>query len=104
MKLSYKYRLYPNKEQAAILRSNFSFCCFLYNCALEERNSFYKTYGTGLSYNIQAGELPADCGNIKTDLTLKDREYHCEACDLAIDRDVNAAINIKRLGMSLATG
>jgi hypothetical protein len=38
VKLSYKYRLYPNKEQSEKLRSNFSFCCFLYNSALEERN------------------------------------------------------------------
>jgi putative transposase len=43
------------------------------------------------------------CGNIKQDLTLRDREYHCEPCGLAIDRDQNAAINIKQLGMSYAT-
>lgn len=40
------------------------------------------------------------CKNIKTDLTLRDREYHCQSCGLAIDRDVNAAINIKSLGTS----
>jgi hypothetical protein len=31
------------------------------------------------------------------------RQYHCDACGIAIDRDQNAAINIKRLGTSLAT-
>lgn len=41
------------------------------------------------------------CGNVKSSLSLKDREYCCEVCSLAIDRDLNAAINIKRLGMSL---
>jgi putative transposase len=42
------------------------------------------------------------CSNLK-DLTLQDRQYHCDACGIAMDRDINAAINIKRLGTSLAT-
>ncbi len=39
------------------------------------------------------------CGNIKNDLKLSDRIYHCNMCGLTIDRDVNAAINIERKGM-----
>ena len=39
------------------------------------------------------------CGNIKHDLKLSDRTYHCNVCGLSIDRDVNAAINIERKGM-----
>src|SRR5271166_1998457 len=58
MNLSYKYRLYPNKEQSAKLQSNFAFCCFLYNSALEERISFYKKYGESLSYSDQCKALP----------------------------------------------
>lgn len=34
------------------------------------------------------------CGNIKKDLKLKDRVYKC-FCGLEIDRDLNAAINLK---------
>ena len=34
------------------------------------------------------------CGNIKKGLTLNDREYICEKCNLVIDRDLNAAINL----------
>jgi len=41
------------------------------------------------------------CGKIK-EMTLADRTYHCEACGLNMDRDHNAALNILRLGMSLA--
>lgn len=40
------------------------------------------------------------CGNVKKNLTLQDRLYHCDACGIEIDRDRNAAINIKKLGMS----
>lgn len=35
------------------------------------------------------------CGAIKEELTLKDREYHCNSCGLRMDRDLNAAINIR---------
>ena len=34
------------------------------------------------------------CGTKKKDLKLKDRTYHCSNCDLSIDRDINAAINL----------
>ena len=39
------------------------------------------------------------CGNIKHDLKLSDRIYHCNICDLTIDRDLNAAINVLNEGM-----
>ena len=39
------------------------------------------------------------CGNMKHDLKLSDRMYHCNVCGLSIDRDLNAAINIRNLGL-----
>jgi putative transposase len=39
------------------------------------------------------------CGSIKQDLTLADRTYSCDTCGLEIDRDMNAAINIKSFGI-----
>lgn len=35
------------------------------------------------------------CGCINKELTLKDREWTCPKCNSVLDRDVNAAINIK---------
>jgi putative transposase len=32
--------------------------------------------------------------------TLKDRVHRCEWCGYEADRDLNAALNIKRLGLS----
>ena len=58
MKLSYKYRIYPNKTQIKVLEKNLNFCCFLYNCALQERKSYYKTFGKGTSYSNQSKALP----------------------------------------------
>ena len=35
------------------------------------------------------------CGHKKTDLILSERTYHCNQCGISIDRDINAAINLK---------
>lgn len=40
----------------------------------------------------------SNCGWIKHDLTLKDRIFECQSCSLSIDRDLNAALNIKSAG------
>lgn len=37
----------------------------------------------------------SDCGAVKTKLALSERSYNCNKCGLAIDRDLNAAINIR---------
>lgn len=39
------------------------------------------------------------CGNIKESLMLSERIYKCENCGLELDRDLNAAINIKAIGI-----
>ena len=45
-----------------------------------------------------SSKMCSKCGNIKHDLKLSDRIYHCNACGLIIDRDLNAAINIRNMG------
>ncbi len=39
------------------------------------------------------------CGHKKDDLTLSDRQYQCRPCGVSLDRDVNAAINLKRVAV-----
>ena len=39
------------------------------------------------------------CGHKKKELKLSERTYHCSQCDYQIDRDVNAAINLKHLAV-----
>ena len=41
----------------------------------------------------------SSCRHKKDDLTLSERTYHCSQCDYQIDRDVNAAINLKHLAV-----
>lgn len=64
-----------------------------------KRQCQYKTvfYG-GETFLIDrwfpSSKLCSGCGVIKSDLKLSDRIYNCE-CGLSLDRDLNAAINIR---------
>jgi putative transposase len=40
------------------------------------------------------------CGQVKEALLLSERAYDCEHCGLSIDRDLNAAINLAKLGLA----
>jgi putative transposase len=58
----------------------------------------YKSAWKGIEVIIADRFFPSSktcscCGNIKSDLKLKDRVYKCE-CGLEIDRDLNASINL----------
>jgi len=56
MKKSFKFRIYPNKEQTNILNSTLELCRNLYNIALEQRIKGYKQ-GYHINYLTQAKEL-----------------------------------------------
>lgn len=62
----------------------------------------YKTKWNNISVIIADRFFPSSklcscCGNIKKDLKLSDRIYKCE-CGNVIDRDYQAALNLKRYG------
>ena len=39
------------------------------------------------------------CGTVNPNLTLKHRRWECDCCHTTLDRDTNAAINIRRMGL-----
>ena len=41
------------------------------------------------------------CGTVNAELSLKDRVWTCDCCNATLDRDVNAAINIRNQGLSM---
>ena len=43
-----------------------------------------------------SSKLCSCCGNKKINLSLKDRIYVCDKCNLEIDRDLNASINLRK--------
>ena len=44
-------------------------------------------------------KICSTCGAVKESMPLSERVFHCETCGFTIDRDVNAARNIKAAGM-----
>jgi len=46
-----------------------------------------------------SSKLCSICGYINHDLTLEDREWTCPECGIHHDRDINAAINIKKMAL-----
>ena len=57
MKLSYKYRLHPNRRQTTALAEMLFWFCQLYNAALQQRVEAYRRRGVSLNYTMQADEL-----------------------------------------------
>lgn len=45
----------------------------------------------------------SECGYIKKDLNLSDREWVCPSCGVVHDRDYNASVNLKHYGQSIIT-
>ena len=42
-----------------------------------------------------SSKICSSCGNKDDTINLKDRTYECKQCGLIMDRDLNAAINIR---------
>lgn len=68
----------------------------------------YKTAKTGARLHVidrwyPSSKTCSNCGSVKTKLSLTERTYKCEHCGLAIDRDLNAAINIQVAGSAPET-
>ena len=68
----------------------------------------YKTTRTGATLHVINRWYPSSktcsaCGAVKAKLSLSERVYRCDACGLAMDRDLNAAINIKVAGSAPET-
>lgn len=68
----------------------------------------YKSAWNGVSFveigrTFPSSKTCSHCGYIKEDLKLSERSWICPCCGERIDRDVNAAINIKNEGYRILT-
>lgn len=68
----------------------------------------YKTARTGATLHVIDRWYPSSktcsrCGRVKAKLSLAERTYRCEHCGLTMDRDLNAAINIRVAGSAPET-
>lgn len=68
----------------------------------------YKTAKTGARLHVvdrwfASSKTCSKCGRVKAKLSLAERVYKCDGCGLAIDRDLNAAVNILVAGSAPET-
>lgn len=72
------------------------------------RQIAYKCEWNGIKLIIADRFFPSSklccrCGNIKKDLKLSDRVYHCLECGNTIDRDYQASVNLRNYGIRAHT-
>ena len=68
----------------------------------------YKTARTGARLHVvdrwyPSSKMCSKCGAVKAKLSLAERTYRCDGCGLAMDRDLNAAVNILVAGSAPET-
>jgi len=68
----------------------------------------YKTARTGAVLHVidrwyPSSKTCSNCGAVKVKLSLNERTYRCDGCGLVMDRDLNAAVNIKVAGSAPET-
>ena len=68
----------------------------------------YKTARSGAVLCVVDRWFPSsktcsNCGTVKAKLSLSERTFNCDACGTSMDRDLNAAINIKVAGSAPET-
>ena len=60
LRRTYKYRLYPTRQQASALDAHVNEACRLYNAALDERRAAWRMQGVSIGYLDQANQLKSD--------------------------------------------
>ena len=96
MNIAYRFRIYPTEEQKILLGKTFGCCRFLYNQMLDDKIREYEKTKKMIKVDrfFPSSKKCCKCGSVKKELKLSDRVYLCR-CGNRIDRDLNAAINIR---------
>ena len=66
---------------------------------LEYKTKWYGSALVRVDTFYPSSKTCSQCQTVKATLSLDERMFHCEACGLVIDRDLNAAINLARKGL-----
>lgn len=90
---TYKYKLYNSKKNRYLVRQ------IEFVQILEWAASNCGTEIVKIDRFAPSSKCCSRCGYIYTKLTLKQREWDCPSCGTHHERDVNAAINICRMGL-----
>lgn len=86
-----------HKLAKAISDTSFS----MFRSMLEYKCNWYGKELVVIDRFFPSSKTCSKCGWKKEDLTLSNRVFKCENCGIEIDRDLNAAINIERVGVDI---
>lgn len=64
---------------------------------LEYKTAWYGSTLVRISRVFPSTKMCSRCGSVKWSMGLEERSYECGSCGLMIDRDLNAAINIRNV-------
>ncbi len=67
---------------------------------LEYKSVWYGVHLVAVDRFYPSSKTCSYCGWVNEELTLADRTFICKACGLVIDRDLNAAINVRNVAVS----
>jgi len=67
---------------------------------LEYKSAYHGTHLVLIDRFYPSSKTCSGCGYIKPELSLSERTYVCEDCGMVLDRDLNAAINVRSVAMS----
>jgi len=70
---------------------------------LEYKSKLYGSQLRVIGRFEPSSQVHHKCGWKNEQLTLRDRTFFCPQCNQSIDRDLNAALNIERFGLSLSS-
>lgn len=85
-----------HKLASAILDGGF----YEFRRQMEYKCKWYRSKLTIVDRYYPSSKTCSYCDNIKKELKLSERRYHCDNCGLNIDRDLNAAINLSKKAVS----
>ena len=67
---------------------------------LEYKADWYSTRLVAVDRFYPSSKTCSGCGYIKPELSLSERTFVCEDCGMVLDRDLNAAINLRMVAVS----
>lgn len=86
-----------NKKHKFISRNNMICPKYIFDKTLRWKCKKFGSYFIIVDPSFTS-KTCSNCGYVFDNLTLKDRTIHCPCCNVIVDRDVNAAINIMQRG------
>lgn len=76
----------------------------LFTQMLEYKCKWYGRELIKVDQYFPSSKMCSNCGNVKEELKLSQRQYECDKCSLSLQRDYNSSLNILQKGLEIKQG